>query len=336
MGRRVLTRPAAPLVLRRLGQALLTLAAGSILVWSLVALAPGDPAVRVLAANNVANPTAAQVEAKRAELGLTGDPITRYGRWAAGAARGDLGDSWVTGRPVAQELGSRLPATLRLTVAAVALSLAFAVGLAVLAVSAAGRWPDAAVRLLSTAVLVLPSFVVGLILLHVVVLRWGRFQVIADGTWGTVGLPALTLAAGTATAWSRVLRSGLLQARGAAYTEVARARGAGRWRLLAVHEMPNALLPFLTVVGTGTAALLGGAPIVETVFTWPGVGRFAVQAIGSRDLPVIQGCALLAIVAFILVSLLVDLVAVLLDPRVAEPTASPPHRRTRRTRRART
>ena len=105
-------------ILRRVGQAVVTLTVGSVLVWSLLALAPGDPARRVLQANNVSHPTAEQVEAKRPELGLTGSPVARYGRWLAGVVRGDLGDSWVTGRPVLQELGSRLPATLRLTVTA--------------------------------------------------------------------------------------------------------------------------------------------------------------------------------------------------------------------------
>ncbi|MEV6520634.1 ABC transporter permease [Longispora sp. NPDC051575] len=304
-------------VLRRIGQAVLTLLVGSVLVWALLALAPGDPAHRVLTANGVAHPTEEQVRAKRVELGLTGDPVTRYGRWLAGAARGDFGTSWATSRPVADELGQRLPATVRLTVVAVGLSLAAALLLGTVAAVTAGRWPDAAIRLLSSAVLVLPGFVVGLALLHVVVLRLGHFQIITDGSWATVGLPALTLSLGTAAAWSRLLRAELLRAGGAPHVEVATARGARRWRLLVVHDLPGALVPFLTVVGTGVAALLGGAPIVETVFTWPGVGRYAVQAITARDLPVVQAYTLLAIAVYVAVSLVVDLVAVAVDPRLA-------------------
>ncbi|GAA2530074.1 ABC transporter permease [Pilimelia columellifera] len=304
-------------IARRVGQAVATLAVGSVLVWSLLALAPGDPARRVLATNNVTSPTAAQVTAKRVELGLSGQPVARYGRWLAGAARGDLGTSWVTGRPVRHELGSRLPATLRLTAAAVALALGVALLLGCVAASAPGRWPDLAIRLAALPALVLPSFVVGLVLLQVVVLRLAQFRVISDGSWSTVFLPALTLALATAATWSRILRAGLLQARGAPHVEVARARGAGRARLLLVHDLPNALVPFLTVVGAGVAALLGGAPIVETVFTWPGVGRFAVQGITSRDLPVVQGYALLGITAYVAVSLVVDLIAMAVDPRTA-------------------
>ncbi|GGK41814.1 nickel ABC transporter permease subunit NikB [Pilimelia terevasa] len=316
MGRRLLSPARAGL--RRLGQAAATLLAGSVLVWALLALAPGDPARRVLEAGNVTNPTAAQVEAKRAELGLTGGPARRYGRWLAGAARGDLGVSWVTGRPVRDELGRRLPATLRLAAAAVGLGAVAALALALLAAAAPGRWPDTAARVLSTGALVVPGFVVGLVVLHVVVLRGADLRVIADGRWATVLLPAATLALAPAAAWSRVLRADLLRAAGSGHVDVARARGASTWWALTRHQLPHALVQFLTVVGTGVAALLGGAPVVETVYTWPGIGAYAVAGIASRDLPVVQGYALLAIAAYVAVSLSVDLAAAALDPRVAE------------------
>jgi ABC-type dipeptide/oligopeptide/nickel transport system permease component len=304
-------------ILRRLGQAALTLIIGSIGVWSLLALAPGDPARRVLEANGVAHPTAEQVAAKSHELGLTGNPVVRYGHWLTNAVSGDLGISWGTGKPVSHELGTRLPATFRLALSAVVLSAVLALVLGCIAASAAGRWPDTLVRLASASALVVPSFVVGLVLLQIVVLRLGQLRIIADGSWGTVFLPALTLALATAATWSRILRAGLLQARGAPHAEVCTARGAGRWRLLLVHDLPNALVPFLTVAGTGVAALLGGAAIVETVFTWPGMGRFAVAAITSRDLPVVQGYTLLTITAYVVVSLAVDLLAAAVDPRTA-------------------
>lgn len=303
-------------VLRRVGQAVLTLLAASALVWSLQTLAPGDPARRVLAAHGVTHPNATQVQQQRQALGLDDPVLVRYGRWLTGVAHGDLGSSWVTGRPVAQELGSRLPATLVLTVAGLGLSLLMALSLGLVAASAPGRWPDALVRGVSLSALVLPSFLLGSVLLHLVVVRWGWFQVVADGHWSTVFLPALTLALGPAAVWARVLRTGLLEARSAGHTEVCEARGAGPVRLLLAHDLPNALVPFLTVVGTGTAALLGGAPIVETVFTWPGVGRFAVQAITARDVPVVQGFTLLATLAFVMVSMAVDIVASALDPRI--------------------
>lgn len=317
-------------LLRRVGQAVVTLLAASVLVWSLQSLAPGDPARRVLAANGVEHPNTAQVAAEREEFGLDGHPVVRYGHWLAGAVRGDLGSSWVTGRPVAEELGRRLPATLVLTVAALGLSLVMALGLGLAAAGFPGRWPDSLARAAALTALVLPSFLVASVLLQVAVVRWGYFQVVADGRWSTVSLPAVVLALGPAAAWSRILRAELLRTREVAHVEVCKARGASQARLLLVHDLPNALVPFLTVFGAGAGALLGGAPIVETVFTWPGVGRFAVQAITARDVPVVQGFTLLAVAAFVVISMLVDFAAMAIDPRIRP---APAHRRDLRLRR---
>jgi glutathione transport system permease protein len=303
-------------VTRRLAGATATLAAASVLVWSLLLLAPGDPAVRVLALRGVVEPTAAQVESVRTDLGLDRPAPVRYLTWAAGAVTGDLGTSWSTGRPVGDELGRRLPATLRLTAAAMAFAVAGALALGCAAAATAGRRPDAAARMVTTGLLAVPSFLLGLVLLDVVVVGWGRFRVVTDGSWSTVALPALTLAAGSAAAWSRLLRASLLEAFDAPFLEVARARGVGAARRFRRHVLPNALVPFLTVLGMGTAALLGGAPIVETIFTWPGVGRFTVEAIAARDVPVVQGFTLYAVVAYVAASTAVDLAVGALDPRL--------------------
>jgi ABC-type dipeptide/oligopeptide/nickel transport system permease component len=285
-------------------------------VWSLLLLAPGDPARRVLAGRNIVHPNPLQVAAERRLLNLDGSPVRRYLHWVAGALHGDLGTSWVSGRGVTHELVSRLPATLVLTTAALLLSLVLALGLGLVAAWAPGRWPDTLVRLISLSWLVVPGFLLGTVLLDVVVVRWHHFRVIADGRWSNVALPALTLSLSAAAAWARILRASLLQAGGATYHEVARARGASRIRLLLVHSLPNAMVPFLTVAGTGIAALLGGAPIVERVFSWPGVGGYSVAAIGARDVPVIQGFTVFAVLAFVAVNLFIDLLAGLLDPRL--------------------
>lgn len=293
----------------------MTLLAASALVWSLQGLAPGDPARRVLAANGVTHPNDVQVAIQREALGVDGNPLARYGRWLGDAIRGDLGRSWVSGEPVASGLVHRLPATLVLAVAALGLSLLMALGLGLLAAAFPRRWPDTLARGLSLGALVLPGFLVGSVLLQVVVVRWGYFRVVADGHWSTVLLPAVALSLGPAAVWSRLLRAALLDAHAAGHVDVARGRGASRVRLLFVHDLPNALVPFLTVFGAGAAALLGGAPIIETVFTWPGSGRLAVQAITARDVPVVQGFTLLAVLGFVVVSMLVDLAAMAIDPR---------------------
>lgn len=303
-------------VLRRIRQALVTLAGAGLIVFGMLAVTPGDPARRVLEARGVTSPSPVAVAAVREELRLDDPQAVRFAAWAGGVITGDLGVSWRTGRPVAEEFASRLPATLRLTAAALGLAVAAALLLGTTAALGAGRWPDVLSRGSALAVLAVPSFVVGVVVLDVLVVRAGLGRVIADGTWGTVFLPAVTLALASVATWSRVLRTSLLEAGSATHLQVSAARGATRRRLLAVHQLPNAAPPFLTMIGLSTAALIGGAPVVESVFTWPGIGRFTVEAINARDMPVVVGFTLVAVVAYVAVSLVLDLVCAAIDPRL--------------------
>jgi ABC-type dipeptide/oligopeptide/nickel transport system permease component len=309
-----------PAVLRRTAQALATLLFASVLVWSLTLLTPGDPARRVLNARGVENPRATQVEAVHHELGLDRPAYERYASWLGHAVRGDFGTSWKSDRPVREELFSRLPATLTLLAAALPLAIALSLLLGCLAAARPRRWPDAFVRALTVLLAVVPSFLLATVVIRVIVVRWGAFRVVTDGSWATVFPPALTLALGAVAVWTRLLRTGLLAARSASYLEVARARGVSPVRRLVRHALPNALVPFLTVIAVEVATLLAGAPVVESVFTWPGVGRYAVTAIQARDVPVVQGFTMLAVFAYVLVSMLVDVASMLLDPRLREGT----------------
>ena len=296
-------------------QAGMTLLCASVVVWSLLLLAPGDTAERVLIAGGESNPTTAEIAQERMQLGLSGPPWSRYIEWLVRALHGDLGQSWLTGRPVTSELGDRLPATARLAVTALVLAIALSLILAILSAMAPGRLPDWLSRIASLLMISTPNFVLGVVLLDIVVIRLGFSRVLTDGTWSTVLLPAVCLALAPAAIWSRVLRASLLEARGAAYLHVSAARGASRTRQLIVHALPNALVPFLTVIGVGTAGFLAGAPVVETVFTWPGIGRYTVEAINARDVPIVQGYTLLAVFTFVIVSLVVDIAVRLIDPR---------------------
>ncbi|MCU1504060.1 MAG: Dipeptide transport system permease protein DppB in protein degradation cluster [Ilumatobacteraceae bacterium] len=312
---------------RRLGQAAITLLVAAILIWSLLLITPGDPARRLLLANHIDHPTAAQLAAKRHQLGLDQSGLHRFAQWLSRAVRGDLGDSWASGRPVLDELRQRLPATLLLTGVAMSIAIVVAVVAGTVAGAFPRRWPDLLVRGGALVVLCVPSFLVGTILLDLVVVRWGHQQVVSDGSLATVALPAITLSLATTGAWTRILRASLLESRRAPHLEVAEARGASATRRMVRHALPNALVPFLTAVGVGVAACIGGAPIVETLFTWPGIGRAAVEAIGARDVPVIQGFTLFAVLAYVVVSTVVDLLAAAIDPRLRLP---PRQRRTRR------
>lgn len=304
------------LVVRRLAQAAATLLGGAVITFVMLSASPGDPAERILTARGQESITEIQIEALRSELGLDRPLPVQLLNYLGGLATGDLGASWSSGRPVVDELATRLPATLRLTVAALALAVGFSLILGLVAAAGAGRFPDHVSRTLSMFFLVVPSFLLGIVILDVVVVGLGVGVVISDGSWSTVLLPALTLALASAASWSRVLRASLLGARSAPFLTVSRARGTTNVRRLLVHELPNALPPFVTIIGLEIAFLLGGAPIVESIYSWPGVGRFTVQAVGTRDMPVIVGFVMISITLFVVASLAVDLFNAVIDPRL--------------------
>jgi ABC-type dipeptide/oligopeptide/nickel transport system permease component len=194
------------------------------------------------------------------------------------------------------------------------LALLLAVPLAVAAVAGRDRLPDLAARGLMFLGAAAPSFVVGTLLLEIVVLRLGVGRVLADGSWGGAVLPAIPLGLAAAAVWARVLRSGMLDVGTRRHVHVARARGAGRLRVLLVHVLPGASPPLLAAIGMTVGSLLAGAAVVETVFTWPGVGPYLIDAIVARDVPVVQGTVLLGVLAYVVASMLADLAAAAIDP----------------------
>lgn len=301
-------------LLGRLGQAVGTLAGAAVLVWSLQLLAPGDPAREVLVAKGFTQPSPEQVAASRAALGLDEPAPLRFVRWLAGLLHGDLGTSWSTGRPVVAELAERLPPTARLGAVALGLALCIAVPLALLAVAGRGGPLDLLARALMFTGAAVPSFVVATVVLELVVLRWGLGTVLADGTWQAAVLPAVPLAVGAAAVWARVLRTVMVRRAESTYVEVSRARGASALRRLLVHVLPGALPALLTAGGMTVGMLLAGAAVVETVFTWPGVGRHLVAAIQARDVPVVQGIVLFGVLAYVVASTVADTVADLIEP----------------------
>lgn len=306
----------AALVGARLAQAVPAMLGASVLVWALLPLAPGDPALRTLQAQGVENPRPAEVAAMRAELGLDRLASAQYFAWLGRAVQGDLSISYQSGRPVSEEIGRRLPATLLLAGVALLFSILLAVVAALVGAACYGKLPDKLIQLLTQAGAACPSFLLGLLALHFVVVGLGWGQVVSGDSPGDVWLPALCLAVGRAADWAQLLRAGLLEALGARYTLVAEARGATRSRVLVRYALPNALLPFLTVVGVGVGSLLGGAAIIETVFTYPGLGGYVVTSIMARDLPVVQGFVVVSTLAFVTASFLVDVLSVLVDPRL--------------------
>lgn len=304
------------LIAARIGQAILAMFGASVLIWALLPLAEGDPATRVLQARGVENPRLIEIEAVRRELNLDEPRVVQYFGWLGRAALGDLSVSYQSGKPVAEEITKRFPATALLAFVAFLLSIFLSLAAALLSASYVNRTPDKLIQLLTQTGAAMPSFLLGLLALQFVVVGFGWGRVVSGSSISDVWLPALCLAVGRAASWTQILRANLLEALEARYTLVARARGATDWRVLCGYALPNALVPFLNVVGVGIGSLLGGAAIVETVFSWNGVGSYAVSAIGARDLPVVQGFVILATLSYIAANLAVDLLSAFVDPRL--------------------
>ncbi len=309
----------AAAILRRLLQAVLTALVASTLVWALLPLAPGDPVMRILEARHITEPNDLQIANLRAEMGLDQPLPLQYLQWLGKVAGGDLSTSYRTGRPVLAEIAERLPATLLLLGTALAASVLLSIMLAIIAAAWRDRWPDRIILFYTQVGAALPTFVFALLLLQYLVVGAGIGKVLPQGTLALVLIPALTIGIDRAAGWTQLLRASLIEAGNANHALVARARGATRWRVLLRHALPNGMLPFLTSIGISIGALIGGAPIIEEIFTWPGVGRYVLQALSARDYPVIQGFVLLSGLSYVAASLLVDIVAMLLDPRLRSP-----------------
>ncbi len=287
----------------------------SIITFALINLAPGDPAEIILRADGM-EPTAEAVAVLREELGLNDPLYIQYGRWLWGVLHLDLGESFRTGRPVAEELFSRLPATLELTCAALVFMVILAVPAGILSALYRHTLVDHLGRLGALAGASLPGFWLGLVLIYLFSVKLGILPVMGRGGLEHLVLPAVTLGFGMAAVYARVLRAGMLDVLGQDYIKVARAKGLKEKWVIGRHALKNALLPAVTLLGMSFGSLLGGAVIVETIFAWPGVGKFAVESIFNRDYPVIQGYALIMAVVFVLANLLVDISYVFLDPRI--------------------
>lgn len=299
-------------ILRRLIMLIPVLFGVSLIVFMLLHLTPGDPA-RVVAGMAA---TPEQVEAMRQRLGLS-DPLPKqYVRYMGRLLQGDGGRSLVTNRSVFSELWPRYLATMQLTLAAMA--IAVTLGLAIGIISATRQYSpiDNVLSFLSLLGLSTPAFWLGLMLMLVFSLELRWLPTAGRGGWTHLILPAITLGTFALASVARMTRASMLDVLGQEYMQTARAKGLREGVILLRHALRNALIPVLTVVGLQTGQLLGGAVLTETVFAWPGIGRFMVEAIQSRDFPMVQGGVLLTATTFVLINLLVDVLYSVADPRI--------------------
>lgn len=287
----------------------------SIITFALINLAPGDPAELMLRAEGM-EPSRDAVEALREELGLNEPVHVRYGQWLWGVLHFDMGESYRTGRPVAEELVDRFPATLELTVAALFFVILLAVPIGILAALYRHALIDHLGRILALLGASLPGFWLGLLLIYFFSVKLRIFPVMGRGGPEHLVLPAVTLGFTMAATYARLLRASMLDVLGQDFIKVARAKGLQEKWVIGRHALKNAVIPAVTMFGMSFGGLLGGSVIIETIFAWPGVGKFAVDSIFNRDYPVIQGYVLFMALIFVLANLLVDISYGLLDPRI--------------------
>src|SRR5215831_17649334 len=290
-------------------------------VFMLIHLIPGDPATVILAESYTPE-AAARIDES---LGLNQPLPEQYLIYLGKLAHGDLGTSVRNKLPVTQAIAERMPATLELGLAALTWSLLVAVPLGALAALRRGRALDVIASGLTVAGISVPNFVLGimLILLFGLVLRLlpvGGFAPLTDSVPDNLSrliMPAIALGTFGAASNMRFTRSSMIEVLGQDYIRTARAKGASWLRVVNGHALRNALIPVVTIVGLQVGAILEGALVTETVFSWPGVGKLAVESIFSKDFPVVQGIVLMAALAYMVANLLVDLAYAWLDPRIS-------------------
>jgi peptide/nickel transport system permease protein len=299
-------------LIRRLLQTIPVLFGVATLVFSLIHLIPGDPATAML--GDGADPE--QISRLRRELGLDRPLLDQYIQYLGGLLRADLGHSLRTAQRVTDVIAERAPATIELAVVAMLVAVTVAVPLGVAAAVWRGTAIDRSAMALALVGLSMPNFWLGPLLALVLGVEAGWLPVSGRGTLAHLVLPAATLGIALAAILARMTRASLLEELRELYVTAARARGATRLRAVVRHALRNSLIPVLTLAGLQFGAVLTGAVITETIFSWPGIGRLLVQSIGFRDYPMVQGCILLIAVTYVGVNLVVDVLYGWLDPRI--------------------
>ena len=287
----------------------------SLLAFVLGVLTPGNPAELALSQGGY-EPTPEQIAAMEEQMGLNAPYPVQYLRWLGRVLTGDLGTSYASRTPVGEELLRRLPVTLKLAACAMVLAVGLGGAMGCAAAAWRGRWPDRAVKAVVNVQLSLPGFWLALLLILLFAETLGWLPTSGNGGLRHMVLPALVLSSGTAATAARLTRAALLEEFGKPYCTAALARGAGRWRLTVRNALPNAAVPVVALLGNSLGGMLGGSVIVESVFALPGIGSYALSAITDRDYPVLQGYVLLTGAVYVLITLLVDGVSVLLNPKV--------------------
>ena len=283
-------------------------------VFLLIHIVPGDPIQQMLGEGAAS----VDIAATRHAYGLDVPLATQYMRYWRGVARGDLGRSLRFDQNVTPLILQRYPATLKLTVAALLFALLLSIPAGVRSARRRDRWDDRVLSFVSLLGLSFPNFAMGPILILFFAIFLGWLPVSGSGTWRHIILPAVTMGGALAAILTRMVRTAMLEELGQDYVRTARAKGLPERTVVYRHALLNALVPVLTVVGLQFGALLAGAIVTETIFSWPGIGRLTIQAIGNRDYYLVQGCVLAIGLTYIAVNFLTDLTYSLANPRIRQ------------------
>ncbi len=282
------------------------------LVFLMIHIVPGDPAEQMLGEGAAPG----ELVQLRHALGLDQPLLVQYGRYLKELAHGDLGQSFKFQAPVRRIIFERYPATLSLAFLALVVCAAIAIPAGVLAAYRRGHAADRLVGVFTLFGLAVPNFALGPVLILLFSIELGWLPVSGRGGPAYYVLPAATLGAALAAILTRMVRGSMLEELSSDYVRTARAKGLSMGAVLFRHAFRNALIPIITILGLQFGTLLAGTIVTETIFSWPGIGRLTVQAISSRDYPLLQGCILVITVSYVLVNLLTDMLYAVIDPRV--------------------
>ena len=299
-------------ILKRLLALIPVIIGVTFLVFMVMQLAPGDPVQMILGENA----TPEQKTELREKMGLNDSVLVQYVRYLVNFCKGDLGISYSTKRPVINEVASRFPYTLNLSIVAGVVSIILAIPLGILAAVKQNTIFDNISMIISLIGVSMPIFWLALLLVLVFSLKLGWFPVQGADMWQSYILPSISLGFMNMASIARTTRSSMLETVRQDYIRTARAKGVSKSNVIMRHAFKNALIPTITVCGIQMGQLLGGSVLTETVFAWPGLGRLMVQSINSRDVPMVLGCMTVLTVCFSIVNLLVDLLYGFMDPRI--------------------
>ena len=302
-------------ILKRLLQIIPMLIIVTVLAFALSNMSSGDVAEITLRSQGL-EVTEKNIVVVRDELGLDAPLPVQYVNWLMKAANFDFGISFQTNKPVADEILSRYPATFMLAVAAMLISILMAIPIALISARYKDSLLDHFFRIVSTAGATMPDFWLGLMLLYIFAVQLKLVPVISGSKLQNILLPAFTLSIHYAAIYIRILRNNLIEINSYDYVRAARARGLSKNAVLLKHGLKNAVLPCITLIGVDFGKLLAGQFACETIFSWNGIGKFAVDSINLKDLPVIQGYIIIVAITYITINLLLDILYLYIDPKI--------------------